>query len=268
MNFKISYLSRKAHYYNEDRFFIYDNVIGVIDGATGLDENDIKPSSASILAGEIKKAFKTLKDQSPTTFLNNLSSELSKKKSLTNASAGISFIRFNDKFLEGYTIGDTTILVVLNNQEIITITQTELSSFDNNALESLQDISKKLNISIMHARPYINDTLKKNRSLKNQPNGYSVFEPLNNPNFTISHQSFLIDEVSKVYIFTDGFEDAYKKLSIIKKEDFNESLDIFNIVKKEVIAFKNDPQLNKYPRFKKIDDITVIKLEKENLSNY
>ena len=42
---------------------------------------------------------------------------------------------------------------------------------------------------------------------------------------------------------------------------FKKSLDIENEISKIVDVSFNDPFANKYPRFKKIDDITVIKVE-------
>ncbi len=261
---EISKITRKAKYYNEDRYVIFNNCYMVIDGATSLLPSSFKPTSGSYFVSYIKAKLPKL-DGTIIERLNNISTSFSKlienNKEEYLPSAGISFVEINDNTIDIYSIGDCEVVVCLKDNTIKRYVQDELIKLDNKAIEEMIKISKEENISIKQARQNINPTLIKHRKLMNKDNGYNVFAPYKNPNLKFSFNSLKKEDVKYIYLFSDGFAsicDTYHKYTY--EQLFTQNIDLKKIIDEIVTISKDDPLYNKYPRFKLIDDITAIKI--------
>lgn len=267
---KVEYKTRKCHYYNEDRIFIGKNLFMVMDGATPLVKNGVKPTEASWLVSFVKKRL-PLTCENVVGKLKEIS--ISALEQLVEwkfpiddkymPSCGISFVNFLGDKIEAQTLGDCEVTFRLKNGEVVRVYQDDLIKLDAIAVEKMEKIAKEKNIPMLEARKEINDILIKHRSYMNKKGGYSVFTPSKTGEFTYSNFVIDKDKVDEIYIYTDGISQSFDELKIYNshEEMFKKSLNIEKEIKKiEKKAFL-DKDCNKYPRFKTIDDIAVIKIK-------
>lgn len=265
---EISARTRKAHAWNEDRFIIGKNFYIVIDGATPLIKNE-SINLAKFLVSFVKKNINKYKLPIKERLIN-LSKDayqylnLDTDDSAYLPSASLSWVEeLEDEYHIGI-LGDCEVTVITKSDEIIRYYSDNLHKFDSNAINKMIEIATEKRINIIDAKEYIKDILIENRKKINQPNGYSAYTI--SKNLVINEKSFYIkkDEVKEIYLYSDGFSQSFEHLKIYNshKDMFKNSLDLdLEIAKIKETAF-NDPYCNKYPRFKKIDDITVVKIKK------
>lgn len=109
--------TRKAHYYNEDRYVIGQTYYMVMDGATPLQKNGILPSEASWFVSFIKNQLKPT-EQNVVEKLNFIAREAyCEFNRLTHTvnpdyypSAGLAWVEIKDRKIICHTIGDCEIL--------------------------------------------------------------------------------------------------------------------------------------------------------------
>lgn len=266
---KLEKLIRKSHYYNEDRIVIGKNYFMVMDGATPLKKNGIKPTEAAWFVTFIKNLL-------PQT-CNNIIEKLNEisVKSLQQLkdwniaiqdqylpSSGLAWVKLEGDMISANTIGDCEVTIRFNSGEIKRIYQTELIALDDIAVKEMVRIAKEKNITMREARKCINDVLIKNRLLMNKENGYNVFTPSEKPQFKFTTAKFNVKDIKEIYIYTDGISQAFDELQIYKshKNMFEKSFNIKEEINKIVKAAYLDKDFELYPRFKTIDDIAVIKI--------
>lgn len=265
MSYSFSSLIKKYHTYNEDCLAISSNLFCVIDGATSLkSKNNKYKTETSKMVKELAILFKKYKGNGDKleNYIYECSKELAKKYDNSN-SCGFSLIYFYLDNIYIYYLGDPECLIKTKDNKILTIYNDSLAKLDDYAISKMIDISKKENISIKEARNKINDILVENRNKKNKENGYYVFEPSINPNFKIYKAIINKNDVKEILLSTDGYQAIYKVYKLIKKEEIF-SLPLNEGYKKIKEVSFLDKEMNKYPRFKIIDDISAIKIELDN----
>ncbi len=268
MDVQVSYKTRKSHFYNEDRYLIYDNVFMVMDGATPLEKCDVKPSVASWFVSFVKKNLPKTKGNTMQR-LEQVSREayqLLKDKGVQSdnmPSAGLAWAEVYDDKITVYSVGDCEATVVLKDKVASRIVGQKLIDLDKIAIDKMVEISKNQGISPLKARDQITSLLIKHRNMANKPGGYPVFAPDKVGKFDFLSQTFALEQVDEVYLYTDGFADGFDCLGVFENHSqaFAQSLDVCQQVENITKACFDDPQCKKHPRFKKIDDITVIKLK-------
>ena len=265
---KIKKYTRKSHYFNEDRYIINKDFIMVIDGATSLEKSNLKPTSGAYLAGYIKTTLPKIKGNIIER-LNIVSKNIYRTLETNNninekilPSCGMAWVEFYGDKIIIHTIGDCEAFVVKKDNATARIVIDDLLKLDDISLDELKKTSKEKNISIRDARPLINETLIKHRLLMNKEGGYSVFTPSNNPNFKYSTHEYNVSEVKDIYLYSDGFADAFTTFKLFKSAEhlFSKNRNIKKIINKIAKKASEDKNYNKYPRFKIIDDITIVKI--------
>lgn len=257
-------LTRKSHAWNEDRFICGDNYWIVIDGATPLIKakgKNLARYMVSYVKKHIGKYDGRIKDR-----LIKLSKDMYDELNLSIndpaylPSASVSYVELIDDVFHVGILGDCEVTFRLVNREIIRCHTTELSKLDEISLNELIKVSKEKNISIREGRKYIEETLKKHRRLINKEDGYQAYTLSNNLTFNEYTFSIEKDKVSEMYLYSDGFSMAFQQLKIYQnhEEMFQTTLDIDFEVQNIVNRAFLDSNCNMYPRFKKIDDITII----------
>ena len=177
-------------------------------------------------------------------------------------SAGISWLEWDEEYFYANVLGDCEVTFVTIDNEVIRCYGTELGVLDNKAICEMVEIAKEKGIHIKDARPYISETLLRHRKMVNKPGGYSAFTLSDNPNFV--SKTFKMEKrcVKEVYLYSDGFASSFEFLKIYDnhQEMFANSLDLDMEIAKIVKVSNKDSKCDQFPRFKKIDDITVIKV--------
>ena len=264
---KVYAKTRKTHYWNEDRFIIGKDYFMVIDGATPL----IKVNNfneACWMVNYIKKNINKLKGNIKERLLvlskdgfNKLPVKMKDEEYLP--SAGMAWVEYDEKYFYANVLGDCEVTFITKDGQIVRCHTTRLNELDGISISELVKNAKERNIHVSEARPYICDTLLKHRKMINKENGYNAFALSDSP--VINEVTLKIEKenVKQIYLYTDGFAQSYDHIFVYKnhEEMFKNDLDLEEEIKKIVIKSFSDPYCDKYPRLKKIDDITAIKIE-------
>lgn len=262
---KINKITRKSHAWNEDRFVIGKDFYLVIDGATPLIK-DKDRNLACLMVKYIKENISKYKGRVKER-LETISKDLYIKLGLNTddtsylPSASLSYVeRIEDKYYIG-VVGDCEVCVVSNNK-VKRYYDGSLSKLDAISLEKMIKASKEKNIDIVKARPEIIDVLIKHRKMINKPGGYNGYTLGKNFKLNVKEEVINVSDVDKMYLYSDGFSSSFTTFKI--HESFEEMFLNIKDIKEEVEMIKEraylDATCNKYPRFKVIDDITVIEI--------
>jgi len=261
---KVEKYTKKSHSFNEDRFIDGKLIKGVIDGATDLSD---KPSyrsrsHASKLSKILKDALEKFHGGDEKEYVEFLSRLVYSSAPELKASCGLAFTYFDGETVRLYSVGDCEIAYKLKDGTMHRFKQTDLEKLDGKALAMMVEKAKEKGISVLSARKYINDTLRYHRSLMNTDGGYSVFAPMENPTFRPLTLWLDADQVDEILIYTDGFAQSFTTLNILPS--FESLFDISSV--KDVcdqivkVSFE-DKDCNRFPRFKTVDDITVVRIK-------
>lgn len=249
------YITRKAKQFNEDGVLYKPPYYLVVDGATPLSQDK---KSAHLLKTYIIRYFvktyeihqdisKTLQVLSKKYYDNH---QYEGKKPVDLPSAGLAIVIEHESQYELFLLGDTTIMVEYLNGEIKVFHDDRLTKLDYEATQ-IKDHQKRLK-QIKHNRNQLGKL-------------YDAFMPSNE--LTFKDHTYYIEKnnVKKIRLFTDGFMSIldtyhhYESLSAFMSEDIK-------IILKELesISFK-DNDMTLYPRFKVIDDISVIEIQNNDV---
>ena len=264
---KIYAKTRKSHCWNEDRFIVGKNFAVVIDGATPLKKSH-SLNEAHLMVDYLKKHFNQY-DGSVKYRLKKLCEDVYRELAATAydedhfPSASACWIEVSDATLSIGILGDCEVTAVSKDGRIRRFFDGSLDVLDKKALTEMVKIAKEKNIHVNMARPYIEEMLVKNRRLANKPDGYSALLP--SPNVEIHEKKFEINthDLKSVYLYSDGYSQAFTNLKIYSthEEMFQKTADIDEEIKKIVQVSYSDANCDLYPRFKKIDDITVVRID-------
>ena len=157
-------------------------------------------------------------------------------------------------------------------------TNPELTKLDNNLLNYIRQIATEEGVGSVRkaaSLPLIATEKLVNRNLKNQKGGYPI---LDLSRVGIPHGSYRIFNagiIESLVLMTDGIVDLYKMDSFNPGHSYTSDNDvnqmqtsIHDLLIEEPLSavatlkeeYEADPEWNKYPRFKEIDDITILGL--------
>lgn len=264
----INKITRKSHAWNEDRFVIGKDFYLVIDGATPLIK-DKKQNLACLMVKYIKenigKYQGRIKDRL-VAIAKDLYLELGLNTDDTSylPSASLSYVeRIEDKYYIG-VVGDCEVCVVSNNL-VTRYYDDSLSKLDAISLEKMKNAAIEKDIDIVNARAEIIDTLIKHRRMLNKPGGYNGYTLGENFKLNVKEEVINVNDVDKMYLYSDGFSSAFTTFKLYPsfEEMFLNISDIKEEVKNITKRAYDDAKCNKYPRFKLIDDITVVEIINE-----
>jgi hypothetical protein len=170
---------------------------------------------------------------------------------------------FIDEYYYANTLGDCEVTFITNDNKVVRCYTDELSVLDNIVIDKMIHLKNEKNIHLVQTRPYVNDILIKHRKLINKKDGYSAFALMEEPIINLNTLKIKKEEVKEIYIYSDGFSQTFEHLNIYPNHEqmFKKSLDLDEEINKIVDVAFSDPNCDNYPRLKKIDDITVIKVE-------
>lgn len=259
--------TRKSHYWNEDRFINGSGYSIVIDGATPL-KRDGDFNEARWLVEYIKKNISRYKDEIKRR-LSELCRDAFRDLPITIKdadclpSASACWVEFFGSRAVFGVLGDCEATLVTKSNEIIRLYDDRLNALDKIAIDEMIAIAKNKSISVSEARKYIQQTLIKHRSLANKPNGYAALTLSPDAEINEKRYEYDINNIKTIYLYSDGFSQAFEHLNIYRSHEqmFRQIESIDDEIKKIADASYSDKSCDKYPRFKIIDDITVVKID-------
>jgi len=263
-NIKIEHILEKGSgRINEDRLVMGKNLFGVFDGATSLDGACFGDgcTGGGIAADTARQVFS--RNHYPLNFLGrsanaailakmkNHKVRLNRPENRWSTSAAV--VRISDNCLEWLQTGDAfVILIHKDNSHRVLVDQ------EDHDFETLCLLKKEQNKTL--SNPVLKTQVKKIRSNMNKTYGVLNGDPEAEK---FMHTGFAgLDRVQTILLFTDGL--AVPSEMPEKKKKFTPLVDLFqrkglkglhrHIRQRE----KQDPNLNRFPRFKCHDDIAAI----------
>lgn len=273
---------RNGHLINEDIFYTSEDITILMDGATGLGNNelDIYKTSAEWYVSELLQYLKCkLVDKKNIELedlvkvaIEHMAEKIEKKEkelgikleSYEIPSSSLVILRKRGEFLELFSLGDSITLIKHKNDNIVEeIRDWNIYNLDNNVWKLMKDISTAKNITIKETmnEPEVLELLRNNRQLKNKEGGYYIASDDSSVVSYAYQKKYKLDEIEKVFICTDGFD--IDVLNMTKEEFmnniFDENIEYYaKEIKRKLLEDKN---WEKYQnRFKDCDDITAIKV--------
>lgn len=264
---------------NEDKLTIVDGAAWILDGATGLTGKKITEKETDAL-WYVEALDDYLKNNINSSIdikeiIKNGVKEVKARYSMYNGfgdldevdypCAALALVRFNDRELEYYVIGDCTLIYSDYNGQTKEVVDKRLIELEENILIKMCEFSKINNISVLESRQYCNDEVIKVRKLKNKSNGYCILELNEDIVDNGISGKVPINKELNICITSDGFSQYYDTFNLTK--DYKEFI---RLVKKDNIEdiFKSlceeqekDSECTHYPRLKKRDDSSIIYIE-------
>ena len=281
-----------GRFVNEDGLFTfcvdymdkkYDFII-LMDGATGLgkDHQIVEGYTSaewyvSFMIKEMRKLFK----KDPTLSLEfvvdkcilkatKAIDDFEKDNNITleeyqKPSAALSLLRTDGKTTDVYLIGDSQAIVAYVNGTVSKIdnpNQTALQKLDNSVISRMAKLAKERGCNVLDTRvdKEIEKMLQVNRSKKNTDVEGAYWVCGTTPG-TAKHgvtTTFNNADVSGFLLASDGFD--FSMLDLNEEQAYKLVAEVGTEVVTRLIREKQeqDAMCNKYPRFKKSDDLTVV----------
>ena len=280
----IKQITKRGNAVNEDSYFSCDSFAFVIDGATAVFDKKITPfkSDAEWLSVKLNECLSKY-------LLNN---ELSLKEALRESvkilsseylyfleqagleydftitpSAALSALRINKEKLEYIGFADCLVLLETKSGEILKI-NSDPRHLRLDAIKMSKAIEKskldKISVREAVASSEVRELSKANRALRNLINkgGYPVFDLSGDGISNAKTAFFDLNTIAGFVIMSDGVADMFKTYNMFKsyKEFYYglKNINIIQLLKQQKRLAKNDPDFNKFPRFKMIDDATLV----------
>ena len=259
---------------NEDASFICDDFLFVIDGATGLLKENVTPERSDARWFALRWC-EYLKENLPN---KSISIKEIVRKGITQIdaeymafdgakhvqskpSAGVAICRRENNHFNTFILGDCSIMLV-KDKGFSHLFDTKLSKLDTEQIANMTAIAKSKGINVIDARPFISENLLANRKLLNTPQGYWVLASDPKAADNAQTNKISLSDIKKVVAMTDGFSQIFDTLAIMSKEEFAQKVlrgvpaeDFVKLIRQ---TQDEDFNCNRFPRFKKSDDTTVI----------
>lgn len=269
---------------DEDHGAYSETCLIVIDGATGL--SDVKVTESATDAqwfaeqmsvqlyehlaeseepteAAVQHTQERVRDQYIELFKKALPGEDYNSYSASDLpSATMALFRIAGESLEFLSLGDCRGAIKSKSGDTVFLGESSLRQLDAVAIESMVAIAKDKGISVLEARPYIQDLLIKHRNMLNTPQGYSALSVVKSDYPEPCFQRFPLSSVESVALFTDGYFEIVDPFALVKNAS-----DLMLLIRKEGLRKplerlrqeqERDSSLNAFPRFKIKDDASAL----------
>lgn len=275
---KCEYLSFPGNNINEDIATVNEKSAWVLDGATGLNNKNLIDSKSdakwfvnewdNYLKNNIDDSEKDLKEIAREGIIKIKQKFLSKIgnckiEPIDLPSSGIVLIRWDEREIEYFILGDCTLFYKLESDFIKEIKDESLQLLDSQVINKMKKIMLN-GKGIKEAREDVKDNLVNNRLQMNTNEGYWI---LGFDEEAIKHSIYNKIKINnnniQLLLMSDGFSALFNTYEYIDKYNIFKELEktnlnqLYNLLRK---IEDEDKDGFKYPRFKKSDDASAVYL--------
>lgn len=176
-------------------------------------------------------------------------------------SSSIAVVKFHEKSIEYFMLGDCTLFV--KNGENKIIKDRTICKFDSLVFDKMIDIVKVQNRPFSEVRGEVQSLLIENRLRKNTENGYWILDFEKEVVSKAIHGYIEIENNSTFILASDGFTSACDRYGIYTEDEILEVAEKYGVehIYNQVRGFEEkDSNAMKIPRFKIKDDSSCIYL--------
>ena len=261
---------------NEDSYSVSGRHLLILDGAAGLYGKHItnESSDARWLAKRGAEIYGRLLSErnAPMSELCLEASKIIRDEFLPMLpsdagmelypSAALASVRLTGEQLEYYTFGDCTILLRFRDGRVERIHDNSVTALDEKVLCEMTRLAAERGEHVSQQRLRVQGMLQRNRSLRNQSEGYWIFDPSMVGATRGLCGRYPAEEIRTVAIMSDGFADVVLLYGL--EPDYDVLLDRLetdgasDLCRELRETQKNDPDFDRFPRFKVGDDATIV----------
>ena len=263
---------------NEDCVYLQDDFGFVLDGATGLTNDNVTPEKSDarwftrefthFLAENLKDKNKTIQNilkEGIAKINAKFNSFCGSKEIKVKPSSTIALFRINNNDIEFFVLGDCVFLIRDNDNKIQVLTTSDLSKLDAQNIKTLVKRAKENNVDVVNARSLVTDELIRTRLSQNTKGGYWTLsdntEAIDNALYTKIDKT----KIKQIIAMSDGFSQIFDLFKLYTVEEFANQIKngrpIEELYKELYDAQEKDYTCNNYPRFKLRDDTTILDIE-------
>lgn len=235
----------------------------LLDGASPLVPSIMAPSDAVWFVREVARMVSTLppiRGESLPQFLMDCMRCIHWNIDQDAPSAGIALVRLEEDHLDYLLLGDCSLSIERTDGTFLPIENDALHRLDNLALAELQIHAARLGASPRACLPLIQDTLRRNRALRNTPGGYYILDP---SGAGIPHAitgRLPAPEVQSIFLCSDGFAQLCSftgsSLTDLHRQAKENGLEpLYQALRAHQ---DSDPSFQRVPRFKDRDDTSAV----------
>lgn len=261
---------------NEDCVFACEEFGFVIDGATGLNKENVTDctSDARWFAKKFRKFLMQELVNCNKSIQEIMRDGILKINEEYDAFAGagqvesrpscaIAIYRVKGDSVEFFTLGDCGFLVSYKSGDVELIKREDLTRLDEMNIKRLVAKAEQMGISVVNTRQFMSSELLEVRRMQNTANGYWI---LSNSLDAVDNATYLVkdkNEIKQIIGFSDGFSQLFDLFKIYTMEEFVGLVDggvSFETLYSTLYdAQEKDADCTNYPRFKLRDDATILR---------
>lgn len=249
--------------WGEDRLFIGDKSIGVIDGSSPISVVPIGGyhSQAEWLADNLAKEFEAWEG----TFIPNLCKNITKSLRNSDDFASIDLAKENfpcatfggiscyfDR-VTGFVLGDCTIIFEHKNGILEVLTDNRISKFSDKTKE-VRKLALERGEDVTEA---VKRQMTANRQAMNTGGGFWTVSLYGSYWKEFAHKSFNVSELKRCLIMSDGFERVFSNGLVSYKDVLSETVSLESTLK----TLRDWEDSNESSEVKRHDDATAILVE-------
>ncbi len=253
---------------NEDGLVALEDELWVFDGATGLAEVSLM-RGATDAAWLVDQAIEVASAASGGGLLVSLAGMVARLNSDLPAgrpphqvpSASLAAVRLRDDTLEVVTLGDCRLIIRHPGRPALSIDDAErLDALDRAAIERLVAARRQHGGDLSRARARIENLLRDNRDLLNQPDGYQALAPGLDTS-AIKVHDVTVSAGTVGLLVSDGYfrlVDTFAHVDLEGLLDRTGELGAGAMIEELRRLEADDPEGERAPRLKRSDDATAV----------
>lgn len=272
---KVRLYDRKPEQYFEPVIDEDPDLWMVVDGASGLTKADhMHMQSDAGWFSHFLCAYLASHNDSKRTLSDLLKEACLQAKArfencpeIEQPSCALAILRKNqvtDSY-EYLVLGDCVLLIERTDHSVMRITDPNIGSFDQMAIDEMERLSEERHEPFLAQRPAVHSILVHNRGMKNKPDGYAIADLSTDWLGRQLTGFFPIEQFLQAALYSDGFDQLQSFLNL---SDGGFAGYLFSRKADELIdelfeKQEQDADCSRLPRLKKRDDTSLILVRPE-----
>lgn len=257
--------------WNEDTYAMADSYLFVLDGATGLGENDIMGTGddAKWFVEQIKErlvrelpgalSIQDILERAIVELRQQYEKRNPQVQKADIPSAGIALFRQRQDQLEFFGMGDCRGIVELTDGSYECLYDKRLEALDHQVIEQMKKLSMERKLPFLQTRAMVQKELRINREKRNTEDGYCALDLNSICVKQATVRVWKCNNVKRILSMSDGMAEVFAFNLYANEGELMDAVrqDVTGTILALFAAQDRDAACDEVPRLKKRDDTTV-----------